>query len=110
MQKKIFGALKLKLINRNLFFPIVFFLFIILFLFNDTGIIQWYQLRLERNQIQADIKNMITTESLLTEKINLLQNDNGYIKKIAKEKFHMIKSGEKFFRIIDKRKIKMNNN
>ena len=32
--------------------------------------------------------------------------DKEYIKKIAQEKFHMVKPGEKVFRVIDRKKIK----
>ena len=111
MQEKIIGVVKMKKkINKNFIFPIILFFFFILFLFNDTGIIKWYQLRTERNQIKNEIKQMLNTENLLTQEINRLENDDEYIKKIAKEKFHMVKPGEKIFRIINKRKVNTNQN
>ena len=70
------------------------------------GIIQWYQLRHERNEVQAEINRLIQEESKLTSELDRLTNDKEYIKKIAKEKFHMVKPGEKVFRVINRRKIK----
>ena len=69
------------------------------------GIVRWYQLRSERNQIQADIKRFIQDEAELTEELSRLTNDAEYIKNIAQEKYHMVKPGEKVFRVIDRRKI-----
>jgi len=69
------------------------------------GIFKWYQLRNQRNQIQKDIKKMIVKEKELNIELDKLLNDTAYIKKIAQEKFHMIKSGEKVFRVKDKKKL-----
>ena len=73
---------------------------------NDMGIIRWYKLRSERNQIQMNIERLIQEEVELTSELDRLTNDKEYIKKIAQEKFHMVKPGEKVFRVIDRRKIK----
>ena len=79
----------------------------VLFLFsNDMGIIRWYKLHNERNLVQEEIDRLIEQESELTNELDRLMNDKEYIKKIAKEKFHMVKPGEKVFRVIDRRKIK----
>ena len=68
------------------------------------GIVKWYQLRKERNRIQAEIDQFIKNEAILTDELDRLKNDEEYIKKIALEKFHMVKPGEKVFRVIDRRK------
>jgi len=87
----------------------VFFLILIvggLFLFsNDLGIIRWYQLRHERNQVRVEIDRLIQEETELTNKLDHLKNDKEYIKKIAQEKFYMVKPGEKVFRVINRKKI-----
>ena len=70
------------------------------------GIVKWYQLRKERNQIRAEIDLYIQNEAELDQELDKLTNDSKYIKKIAQEKFHMVKPGEKVFRVIDKRKTK----
>ena len=77
-----------------------------LFFFNDIGIIKWYQLLQEKEQIQIDINHLINKEKKMTQELYRLENDEEYIKKIAKEKFHMVKPGEKVFRIVDRRKLK----
>ena len=68
------------------------------------GIVKWYQLRKERNRIQAESDQFIQNEVILTDELDRLKNDEEYIKKIAREKFHMVKPGEKVFRVIDRRK------
>ena len=68
------------------------------------GIVKWYQLRKERNRIQVEINQFIQNEAILTDELDRLKNDEEYIKKIALEKFHMVKPGEKVFRVIDRRK------
>ena len=70
------------------------------------GIIKWYQLYKKRNQTQVEINQLIEKETELSGEIDRLINDKEYIKKIAQEKFHMVKPGEKIFRVIDRRKIK----
>jgi len=88
---------------------VFFLIFIIGGLFlvsNDLGIIRWYQLHRERNQVKAEIDQLIQEEEELTNKLDRLTNDKEYIKKIAREKFHMVKPGEKVFRVIDRKKTK----
>ena len=68
------------------------------------GIVKWYQLRKERNRIQTEIDQFIKNEAILTDELDRLKNDEEYMKKIALEKFHMVKPGEKVFRVIDRRK------
>ena len=72
---------------------------------NDMGIVRWYQLHRERNQVKAEIDQLIQEEAELTNELDRLTNDKEYIKKIAREKFHMVKPDEKVFRVIDRRKI-----
>ena len=56
--------------------------------------------------MQVEIDNLILKEKNLLEKLSQLENDDDYIKQIAREQFHMVKPGEKNFRVLDKRKIK----
>ena len=70
------------------------------------GIVKWYQLRQERHQIQEEINRLILKEKDFTAELDRLENDDEYIKKIARERFHMVKPGEKVFRVVDKRKVK----
>ena len=87
-------------------FPFIFIVGGLFLVSNDMGIVQWYQLHRERNQVKAEIEQLIQEEAELTNELDRLINDKEYIKKIAREKFYMVKPGEKVFRVIDRRKIK----
>ena len=90
--------------NRIMIFPLVLILGGLFLISNDMGIVRWYQLRKERNRIQSEIDQFIKDEVVLTDELNRLKNDDEYMKKIAREKFHMVNPGEKVFRVIDRRK------
>ena len=90
--------------NRIMIFPLIFILGGLFLIFNDMGIIRWYQLRNERNQIKVQIDQLLQNKKTLTVELDHLKNDKEYIKKIAQEKFHMVSPGEKVFRVIDRRK------
>jgi len=87
-------------------FPFILIVGVLFFLSNDVGIMRWYRLRNERNRIQSEIDHLIRQEENLTSELDRLKNDKEYIRKIAREKFHMVKQGEKVFRVIDRRKLK----
>jgi cell division protein FtsB len=53
-----------------------------------------------------NINRLKLKEVELTSELDRLTNDKEHIKKIAQKKFHMVKPGEKVFRVIDRRKIK----
>ena len=90
--------------NRIMIFPLILVLGGLFLISNDMGIVRWYQLRKERNHIQGEIDQFIKDEAVLTDELDRLKNDEEYMKKIAREKFHMVKPGEKVFRVIDRRK------
>ena len=77
-----------------------------LFIFDDLGLLKWYSLRKERIRIQYEIDELIQRESHLTEEIFKIASDDIYLEKIAREKFQMVKPGEKVFRVVDNRKVK----
>ena len=53
---------------------------------------------------EITLGSLIQNEVELTQELDKLTNDAEYIKKIAQEKFHMVKPGEKVFRVIDRKK------
>ncbi len=77
-----------------------------IFIFNDLGLLKWYSLRRERIRIQYEIDELIQRESHLTEEIAKIKSDDTYLEKIARERFQMVKPGEKVFRVVDNRKVK----
>ena len=76
-----------------------------LFIFDDLGLLKWYSLRKERIRIQYEIDELIQQEAHLTEEISKIKSDDTYLEKIAREKFQMVKPGEKVFRVVDNRKV-----
>jgi|TARA_B110000914_G_scaffold204881_1_gene199619 cell division protein FtsB len=77
-----------------------------LFIFDDLGLLKWYSLRKEKIRIQYEINELIQQEAHLTEEISKIKSDDTYLEKIAREKFQMVKPGEKVFRVVDNRNVK----
>ncbi len=94
---------KTNLKNRNLVFPLILVLGMVYLFTSEMGILRWYHLKNEREQIQAEINRLIAEEKSLSEELDRLTNDEEYIKKIAQERYQMVKPGEKVFRVIDRR-------
>ena len=77
-------------------------LLIIIFIPGSHGTLQWYTSQQEKNQLLDDMQTLKARKAQLDSERILLQNDNAYIEKIAREKYNMKKKGEKVFRIDDK--------
>lgn len=74
--------------------------------FNDSGLIQWLKLKnyKENNLVQ---NNMLLDQQIkLQNEIYKLENDEEYLEKIARERFMLVKPGEKVFRVIDTKTMK----
>ena len=85
---------------KGLIFLICFSL-IIVFIFGDHGLIKLYKIKNERQIIQKKIASLREErEKLKAEKIKI-ENDLSYIEKIAREKYKMVKPGEKIFKVVD---------
>ena len=75
------------------------------FIFSDLGLLKWYSLNRERGRLKQEIDDLILKESQLTQEIEQIKTDDKYLEKIAREKFQMVKPGEKVFRIVDSRQV-----
>ena len=85
---------------KGLIFLICFSL-IIVFIFGDHGLLKLYKIKNERQIIQSKIASLrLEREKLKDEKIKI-ENDLDYIEKIAREKYKMVRPGEKIFKVID---------
>ena len=85
---------------KGLIFLICFSL-IIVFIFGDHGLLKLYKIKNERQIIQNKIASLrLEREELKDEKIKI-ENDLNYIEKIAREKYKMVRPGEKIFKVID---------
>ena len=94
----------LSIFQKQFFKGLVFlicFSLVIVFIFGDHGLLKLYKIKNERKMIQKEIAILRKErEKLKTEKIKI-ENDLGYIEKIAREKYKMVKPGEKIFKVVD---------
>ena len=94
----------LLIFQKQFFKGLVFltcFSLIIVFIFGDHGLLKLYKIKKERQMVQKKISLLREErEKLKTEKIKI-ENDLSYIEKIAREKYKMVKPGEKIFKVID---------
>ena len=72
-----------------------------LLLFSDRGPINLWSLKKEKLEIQNEINNLRNQIALLEKEEEKLKFDEKYIEKIAREKFKMVKPGERVFKITD---------
>ena len=93
--------------NWSLFIwsSVLIFLFIHL-LFYDLGLIKMFELKSKRFELIAEIQKLKLENKEQTEVSNRLKYDYEYIEKIARERFRMVKKGEKVYRVRDERTIK----
>ena len=75
---------------------------LIIFVFGDHGLYQLYRLKAERSANQLLITELrMKRENLEKEKLRL-KTDMEYIERIARERYRMVKKGEKVFKVIPK--------
>ncbi len=68
--------------------------------FGDYGLYQYYKLSQERNRLRAEVKRLENeAEELKKIKQLLLKEDPDYIQRIAREKFGLVKPGEKIYKL-----------
>jgi len=69
--------------------------------FNDFGLKKLIRLKNKKNSLNINIQKMLSQQISLQKEINKLTNDTNYIEQIARERFMMVKPGEKVFRVIE---------
>ena len=74
---------------------------VIIFVFGDHGLLKLYKIKNERKLIQNKIATLRAERETLKNEKNKIENDLNYIEKIAREKYKMVKPGEKIFKVID---------
>ena len=89
--------------KKLLFFIVISFLFFF-FIFNDLGLLKWYQLERKKSQLKLKINKLIDIEKNLISDIDNIKNNDEYLEKMAREKFQMVKPGEKVFKIVNQKK------
>jgi len=72
-----------------------------LLLFSDRGLINLWTLKKEKLEIQKEINDLRNQIAMLEKEEEKLKFDEKYIEKIAREKFKMVKPGERVFKVAD---------
>ncbi len=80
---------------------------LVVLLFSDLGLIRWFQLNREKNRLVSQISELKQQREQLKIERNRLETDMDYIEQIAREKFRMVKPGEKVFRVKDNRTVSL---
>ena len=80
---------------------LMFFSFAIVFIFGDHGLLKLYNIKSKRKLIQKKISHLREEKEILENEKSKIKNDLDYIEKIAREKYKMVKPGEKIFKVID---------
>ena len=70
-----------------------------LLLFSDRGLINLWSLKKEKLEIQNEINDLRNQIAMLEKEQEKLKFDEKYIEKIAREKFKMVKPGERVFKV-----------
>jgi len=82
-----------------------FFLFLLLMaVFHENGILNAYQLEQEQHKIKTENENLRTKNEKLRVEIKGLKSDPYEIEKIAREKLHLVKSGDQVYHIVQPQK------
>ena len=72
---------------------------VLLLLFSDRGFITLSNLKKEKVEIQQEINSLRQQIVSLEKEAEKLKFDEKYVEKIAREKFRMVKPGEKVFKV-----------
>ena len=77
---------------------------LIIFIFGDHGLLQLYKLKRDRAKIQAQIAQLRKERERVMVEKNQLENDIQYLEKLARERYRMVKPGEKVYKVIPEKK------
>ena len=77
---------------------------LIIFIFGDHGLLQLYKLKRDRAKVQAQIVQLRKERERVMVEKNQLENDIQYLEKLARERYRMVKPGEKVYKVIPEKK------
>jgi cell division protein FtsB len=98
-----------KTINFNYYiFGIITAIIIGMVVFNDFGLITYFKLKERHRLLDHELSRLLLQQNELRSKINKLQTNQEYIEKIAREKFMMVKPGERIYRVKETKEIVKN--
>lgn len=70
-------------------------------IYTDFGIKKLIAVKKEKNNFQTQIQSLLNQQISIQNEINKLKTDTLYIEQLAREKFLMVKPGEKVFKVMD---------
>ena len=93
-------------IKNRLYVLILILVFGFLYLaYNDFGIKKLIAVKKEKYNLQTQIQSLMTQQLAIQSEITKLKLDTMYIEQLAREKFLMVKPGEKVFKVMDSKKV-----
>ncbi len=82
-------------------FNLLLVMVILVFLaINRRGLVKLYRLRTEQERLNGEIALLQEQTARLSQEMTSLQSDLTYIERLARDKYRMVKRGEKVFRVI----------
>ena len=72
-------------------------------IFNNQGVLQRYRLERERKTILLKIQQAELEQKQLQEQSKALEGDKRAVEKVAREKYGMVREGEKVYRVVPKK-------
>ena len=95
-----------KTFNFNYYvLTIITTVFVIVLVFNDFGLINYFKLKNKHKTLDEELQRLLLQQDDLRLEINKLQTDQKYIEQIAREKFLMVKPGERVYRVKEEKEI-----
>ncbi|KPK96430.1 hypothetical protein AMJ80_00160 [bacterium SM23_31] len=78
----------------------ILLLVICIYSFGDYGLYQYYQLNREEKRLQTELAQLeLESKQLEMERQLLQKQDPDYLERIAREKFGLVKPGEKIYKL-----------
>lgn len=90
--------------NKRLSIVLIIALILLLYiLFNNQGVIQRIRLEEERKEMLLKIQRAEQEQKQLQEQSKALEGDKKAVEKVAREKYGMVREGEKVYRVAPKK-------
>ncbi len=83
---------------------LVMLVLLLILIFNRHGLLRLYRLRSEQRHLDAEIALLQERAAELRQEMASLEDDLMYIERLAREKYRMVKRGEKVFRVMPDRR------
>ena len=95
-----------KKIKNRLYALILILVFGFLYLvYTDFGIKKLITVKKEKYNLQTQIQSLMNQQLVIQTEITKLKLDTMYIEQLAREKFLMVRPGEKVFKVMDSKKV-----